>query len=141
MGVIGGGLIGQTLYNFRPGLMPLFVGACVSSAAFPIWFLVNADIKRISLFWSFAAAFIGGMLSSPPGPNARLAALQNAELASERFDQNAAFPLLIYYKGMREALPGMSKLQSAIRSTGMLGHGWLCVNLKAPNASICKCKA
>ncbi len=71
VGVIGGGFIGQLLYNRKAPLMPLFVGACVASAAFPIWFIINADLSRINLAFTFSAAFLGGMLSSPPGPNAR----------------------------------------------------------------------
>lgn len=74
MGVIGGGFFGQALYNIRPSLMPLFVGVTVSSATLPIWFLINANLSQMSLFFPFAAAFLGGMLSSPPGPNARLVA-------------------------------------------------------------------
>jgi len=71
VGVIGGGFIGQLLYNRKAPLMPIFVGCCVASAAFPIWFIINADLSRISLAFTFSAAFLGGMLSSPPGPNAR----------------------------------------------------------------------
>ena len=71
VGVIGGGLVGQLLYLLNPAFMPVFVCICVCSATPPMWFLVNADVSRISLFWSFAAAFVGGALSSPPGPNAR----------------------------------------------------------------------
>ena len=51
--------------------MPLFAGACVASAAFPTWFLINADVGHMPLAVSFAAGFVGGMLASPPGPNAR----------------------------------------------------------------------
>ena len=72
MGVIGGGFLGQFLYNRKAPLMPIFVGACACCAAFPIWFLLNAEIRHVHYFFSFAAAFLGGMLSSPPGPNARL---------------------------------------------------------------------
>ncbi|CAK0784876.1 hypothetical protein CVIRNUC_008081 [Coccomyxa viridis] len=71
VGVIGGGAIGQYLHNRRRALMPLFVGACVASAAFPVWFLINADVGHMPLSVSFAAGFLGGMLASPPGPNAR----------------------------------------------------------------------
>jgi hypothetical protein len=53
--------------------MPLFVGACVAAAALPTWFLINADVGRMPLPVSFAAGFLGGMLASPPGPNARRA--------------------------------------------------------------------
>jgi hypothetical protein len=51
--------------------MPLFVGICVALAAVPIWFLIDADVGRLPLALSFAAGFVGGMLASPPGPNAR----------------------------------------------------------------------
>ncbi len=55
----------------RRYMMPLFAGACVASAAFPTWFLINADVGHMPLAVSFAAGFVGGMLASPPGPNAR----------------------------------------------------------------------
>ena len=71
VGVIGGGAIGQWLHNRRRAYMPLFVGACVAAAAFPIWFLINADVGRLPLPISFIAGFLGGALASPPGPNAR----------------------------------------------------------------------
>ena len=71
MGVIAGGAIGQWLHNRHRAYMPLFVGACVAAAAFPIWFLINADVGHLPLPISFAAGFAGGALASPPGPNAR----------------------------------------------------------------------
>ncbi|CAL8462663.1 g2196 [Coccomyxa elongata] len=71
VGVIAGGAIGQWLHNRRRAYMPLFVGACVAAAAFPIWFLINADVGHLPLPISFAAGFAGGALASPPGPNAR----------------------------------------------------------------------
>lgn len=71
VGVIGGGFFGQWLYNRKAFLMPIFVGVCACGASFPIWFLLNANLQRVHYFFSFAAAFLGGMLSSPPGPNAR----------------------------------------------------------------------
>ncbi|CAL5223333.1 g5832 [Coccomyxa viridis] len=71
VGVVGGGAIGQCLHNRRRYMMPLFAGACVASAAFPTWFLINADVGHMPLAVSFAAGFVGGMLASPPGPNAR----------------------------------------------------------------------
>ena len=71
VGVVGGGVIGQMLHNRQRAWMPLFVGACVAAAAFPIWFLINADVGRLPLALSFAAGFLGGALASPPGPNAR----------------------------------------------------------------------
>lgn len=51
--------------------MPLFVGACISLATLPIWWLINARLLGKLLLWPFAAAALGGALSSPPGPNAR----------------------------------------------------------------------
>ena len=71
VGVIGGGFFGQWLYNRKAFLMPIFVGVCACGASFPIWFLLNANLQQVHYFFSFAAAFLGGMLSSPPGPNAR----------------------------------------------------------------------
>lgn len=62
--------------------MPLFAGACVASAAFPTWFLINADVGHMPLAVSFAAGFLGGMLASPPGPNARWRALPDCAACS-----------------------------------------------------------
>ena len=70
-GVVGGGMIGQALYNRRKHLMPIFVGISVMLATFPMLWLVNARVREWPLFCTYAAAFVGGMLASPPGPNAR----------------------------------------------------------------------
>lgn len=71
VGVLAGGAYGQYLYNRRKMLMPLFVGITIALATLPIWWLINARLEHRSLFWPFAAAALGGALSSPPGPNAR----------------------------------------------------------------------
>lgn len=78
VGVVGGGYIGQHLYNRRKRMMPLFVGVCVGSAVLPMLWLINAHAWRWPLFCAYFAAFFGGMLASPPGPNARSAAACDA---------------------------------------------------------------
>ena len=100
VGVVGGGAIGQMLHNRRRGWMPLFVGACVAAAAFPTWFLINADVGRLPLALSFAAGFLGGALASPPGPNARcLTPSPTAGLVPRQ--STSSFPALLL------ALPSM----------------------------------
>ena len=71
IGVLAGGAVGQAIHNRSRRSMPLFVAACVMLAPVPIWWLVNAQLRRYHLFAIYAAAFVGGALASPPGPNAR----------------------------------------------------------------------
>lgn len=71
VGVALGGGIGQWLYNNRIRFMPLFVAACVMSAVPPMLWVINAQLWRWHWMLIFLAVFLGGMLASPPGPNAR----------------------------------------------------------------------
>ena len=69
--MVGGGWIGQLLYNNKKRFMPLFVAVSVMTATLPMLWLVNVHLWRWPLPLIYTAAFIGGMLASPPGPNAR----------------------------------------------------------------------
>lgn len=70
VGVIGGGLLGQWLYNRWKWTMPVFIGACTIVGALPMWFLVNADVR--SMLWlAYVMAFTTGVASSTVGPNMR----------------------------------------------------------------------
>lgn len=69
-GVIGGGAMGQFLYNKSPRLMPIFIGLSTVMGTFPMWYLVKGHVKQhysLSVF----LALLSGMLSSTVGPNVR----------------------------------------------------------------------
>lgn len=70
LGVIGGGVLGQYLYNNRPKYMPVFIGTMTIIGTLPMWYLVKADIKSHYIF-SFVNALLAGFLSSTVGPNVR----------------------------------------------------------------------
>lgn len=69
-GVIGGGLVGQWLYNRRKWWMPVFIGICTIVATGPLFVLVNADVKALPGL-AFVAAVLSGILGSTVGPNLR----------------------------------------------------------------------
>lgn len=70
VGVLGGGFIGQQMYNCKPRLMPLFIGCCTLAGTLPLWVLVSAEIKG-HFYFAFLLAFITGVMSSTVGPNVR----------------------------------------------------------------------
>ena len=72
VGVLGGGFLGQQLHAAWRPAMPLFTGACVMAAAFPVWGIINSRLYGAAAMPAFMAlGFAGAMLASPPGPNAR----------------------------------------------------------------------
>ena len=69
IGAIGGGALGQWLYNnVNKAAMPLFTGITVASATIPMWWLTNANLLSTPLFVTLLLAVTGGMLSSTAGP-------------------------------------------------------------------------
>lgn len=69
MGAIGGGYIGQWLYNnVSKAAMPVFCGTSVASAAFPMWWLLNADLTAQPFWLILLPAVLTGMLSGTAGP-------------------------------------------------------------------------
>lgn len=69
VGAIGGGALGQWLYNnVSKASMPLFTGITVASATLPMWWLTNANLITTPIFFTLLLAVIGGMLSSTAGP-------------------------------------------------------------------------
>lgn len=71
VGVIGGGILGQHLYNTkRKWSMPLLIGSCTIVGSFPLWYLVNADVAS-HLPLAYTMAVFTGILSSTVGPNMR----------------------------------------------------------------------
>ncbi|KAK9838287.1 hypothetical protein WJX81_002411 [Elliptochloris bilobata] len=72
VGVLGGGFLGQQLHAVWRPAMPLFTGACVMAASFPVWAIINSRLYGAGAMPAFMAlGFAGAMLASPPGPNAR----------------------------------------------------------------------
>ena len=70
LGVIGGGIVGQYLYNRSPRLMPLFIGSCTILGTLPmIYLLMGAISDHYGL--AFGCSVLAGLLSSTVGPNVR----------------------------------------------------------------------
>ena len=70
IGVLGGGVLGQYMYNTTPRHMPAFIGLSTIAGAFPMWYIVKGDVKDHYTF-SMVCAILAGMLSSTVGPNVR----------------------------------------------------------------------
>ncbi len=69
VGAVGGGALGQWLYNnISKASMPLFTGITVASATLPMWWLTNANLLTTPIFFTLLLAVTGGMLSSTAGP-------------------------------------------------------------------------
>ena len=70
VGVIGGGWVGQQLYNRSKGRMPLFVGIVTTTAALPMFWVVNASLNSHFLVGvALVCVFTGGLAASVAGPN------------------------------------------------------------------------
>ncbi len=82
IGVLGGGLVGQWLYNRRKWQMSLFVGGTTLAGVLPTWYLINADLAS-ALPVAFLAALLTGLLSATVGPNMR-AAMMNVNAPETR---------------------------------------------------------
>jgi predicted MFS family arabinose efflux permease len=70
IGVVGGGILGQWLYNRNKKSMPMFIGICTMLASFPLWFVINADVQNMAAL-AFIATAIAGVGSGTVGPNMR----------------------------------------------------------------------
>lgn len=69
IGALGGGFLGQWLYNnVSKAAMPFYCGTSVASAALPMWWLLNADLTVMPYFFILLLAVVTGMLSSVAGP-------------------------------------------------------------------------
>jgi len=74
VGVLGGGFLGQRLHALWRPAMPVVTGACVVAASWPVWAIINSGARGSGALPGFMAlGFLGAMLASPPGPNARRA--------------------------------------------------------------------
>jgi predicted MFS family arabinose efflux permease len=70
IGVVGGGWLGQWLYNRWKWSMSLFIGSATVVGTLPLAYLVNADVAAhppLTLFM----ALMAGLLSGTVGPNMR----------------------------------------------------------------------
>ena len=70
LGVLATGILGQWLYNWRKGAMPLYSGLSIMVATVPILWLINGRVAQLPLLAMFVS-LVGGALSAPPGPCAR----------------------------------------------------------------------
>lgn len=70
IGVLGGGALGQYMYNRSPRLMPVFIGVSTIAGAFPMWYIIQGNVKD-HYYVSIACSVLTGMLSSTVGPNVR----------------------------------------------------------------------
>ncbi|RMZ55585.1 hypothetical protein APUTEX25_000168 [Auxenochlorella protothecoides] len=70
LGVLGGGLLGQWIYNRRKAAMPVFIGLSTMLGTLPMWYVLNGDVGR-RYTATLVAALGVGFASSTMGPNAR----------------------------------------------------------------------
>lgn len=70
VGVVGGGIVGQWLYNRRKWSMSVFIGGCTVAGTLPMFFLVNADVASMVPL-TIVCALLAGGLSGTVGPNMR----------------------------------------------------------------------
>ncbi|GAB4817048.1 hypothetical protein N2152v2_004094 [Parachlorella kessleri] len=70
IGVVGGGIVGQMLYNRRKWSMPIFIGFCTVLGTPPLWVLINAPVDHM-VWLAFLMALFTGIMSSTVGPNLR----------------------------------------------------------------------
>ena len=70
VGVVGGGILGQALYNRRKWSMSVFIGGCTVLGVLPLYYIVNADVKA-SPGLTVVMALLAGGLSGTVGPNMR----------------------------------------------------------------------
>jgi hypothetical protein len=75
IGIIGGGALGQLVYNRRKEWMPVLAGLCVMAGIGPLYFLVNADLQVAGLGAAMAMSALAGIVSSVAAPNLRAAML------------------------------------------------------------------
>lgn len=71
VGVLGGGALGQFLYNRDKPSMPSAVGIAIGCAIVPMYLLVNIPWGGWWVIFAFLLSFATGMLAGSPGPNVR----------------------------------------------------------------------
>ena len=67
LGGIFGGVVGQLMWNWRPGTLPVFAGAFVWMGMPLLFWLVNADCAATPMAVLCVAALLAGVLASVPG--------------------------------------------------------------------------
>jgi MFS family permease len=70
VGGIGGGVLGQRLYNRRKAYLPLFMGLSTLLGVGPMLYLINAEYGG-AIEWVYIMAFLAGMTSTVSGSNIR----------------------------------------------------------------------
>eukprot|EP00798_Chlamydomonas_sp_ICE-L_P009776 gene9778-7658_t len=71
IGVIGGGYLGQWLYNRKKEWMAVLAGVTVMMAVGPMLFVVNMDLKSLHFVFTCIMSMLAGGLGSVAGPNLR----------------------------------------------------------------------
>ncbi len=75
VGVLGGGALGQWLYNRDKPAMPTVVGLGMVCAVVPMYLLINIPWAGGWVAFAFVLSFLVGILSGAPGPNIRYVGL------------------------------------------------------------------
>ena len=70
VGVLGGGLLGQWIYNRFEPAMPVFIGLSTMLGCLPMAWLLNADVQA-HYPTALVVALAVGLASSVVGPNVR----------------------------------------------------------------------
>jgi hypothetical protein len=82
VGGLGGGLLGQYLYNHSKSLQPVLMGLSTAAGAIPMFFLINGTYKDQFLLL-YSLAFVMGMVINITGANIR-AVFANVNLPETR---------------------------------------------------------
>ena len=67
IGGILGGIVGQILWNWKPGTLPVYAGTSVWLGMPFLFYFINADYTSSSMPLLCAVGFLAGILVSVPG--------------------------------------------------------------------------
>eukprot|EP01138_Halocafeteria_seosinensis_P007357 gb/GECG01007521.1/.p1 GENE.gb/GECG01007521.1/~~gb/GECG01007521.1/.p1 ORF type:complete len:614 (+),score=51.05 gb/GECG01007521.1/:1-1842(+) len=136
LGGIGGGMMGQRLYNSPNKLWtPLAIGSCQMCACLPVLYLINfqpsnddpSTVETMSLAFLFGqgkvytAAALGGLLASATGPNMK-AILMNVNTPSTR---GSVFTLMYLFDSVGKGV-GPAAVAAGV---SLLGGRVICFNI------------
>ena len=87
VGQLGGGVLGQILFNMQPKYQSMLMGGTTIAGVFPLIYMLNTTTFNAGFY---IVTFIGGVISSITGPNIR-SMLQNVVSPEVRGCAFAAF--------------------------------------------------
>ncbi|KAK3236825.1 hypothetical protein CYMTET_53059 [Cymbomonas tetramitiformis] len=93
VGNIGGGILGQRLYNRERKLLVFLMAATTFLGTLPILYLINCEFTEVAFLWVLAVAFLAGLFSCVTGSNVR-ALLLNVNAPETRGTVFALFNLM-----------------------------------------------